>query len=47
VLRLAVSEADNVRNALTTVVLASDPPTKRFNLVSFPPASVGLANGTG
>ena len=47
VLRIALLEADNVRNSLTTVILASDPPTLRFNLVSFPPASVSLATGCG
>lgn len=47
VLRLAVTEADNVKNSLNTVILASDPPTVRFNLVSFPPASVSLATGCG
>ena len=47
VLRIALSEADNVRGSLTTVILGSDPPTLRFNLVSFPPASVSLATGCG
>ena len=47
VLRIALSEADNVRNSLTTTILASDPAISRFNLVSFPPASVSLATGCG
>lgn len=47
VLRIAVSEADNVRNSLTTTILSGDPATSRFNILSFPPASVSLATGCG
>ncbi len=47
VLHIAVSEADNVRNSLTDKVLGGDPPVSRFNILSFPPASVDLSTGCG
>ena len=47
VLHLALTEADNVQNSLSTVILSGDPPTLRFNLHSFPAASVSLATGCG
>jgi hypothetical protein len=47
VLRLAISEADNVRNSLTNTVLTAEPPFARFNILSFPPASTDLATGCG
>ncbi len=46
-LRIALSEADDVQGSLTNVVLSGDPPSSRLNLVSFPAASVNLALGCG
>ena len=47
VLRIAVSEADNIRNSLTDTILSGDPATSRLNILSFPPAAVSLATGCG
>lgn len=46
-LRVAVAEGDDVRNSLTNTILSNDPPFSRFNLVSFPAASVDLSTGCG
>lgn len=46
-LRIALTEADNVQNSLTSVILSGDPATLRFNLHSFPAAAVSLATGCG
>lgn len=47
VLRIAVSEADNIRNSLTDKIFTGEPATSRLNILSFPPASVSLATGCG
>jgi hypothetical protein len=47
VLRIGVSEADNVRNSLTDTILSGDPAMSRLNILSFPAASVSLATGCG
>jgi hypothetical protein len=47
VLSVALSEADDVRDSLTDLVLGGAPTTPRFNLVSFPAASVDPSNGCG
>jgi hypothetical protein len=47
VLSIALAEADDVRNSLTETVLSGAPTTPRFNLVSFPLASVDASIGCG
>jgi len=47
VLSIALSEADDARNSLTDTVLSGTPTTPRFNLVSFPLASVNASTGCG
>jgi hypothetical protein len=47
VLSIVLSEADDVDDLLTDLVLSGAPTTPRFNLVSFPAASVDLSKGCG